>query len=62
MFWSEDRSRIIMIDFGSAEDLTHLEIRLMQVEIDKAQRRNSHINYVGTAQYMAPECIRNKQN
>lgn len=58
MFWSADRERIIMIDLGSAEDLEKREIRQMQIEYDT--RRNTHVNFVGTAQYMAPECVRNK--
>ena len=49
MFWSEDRKRIIIIDLGSAEDLTKREIREMQIEIDKDRRRNTHVNFVGTA-------------
>ena len=62
MFWSEDRKRIVMIDLGSAEDLENPQIRQMQIEIDKDRRRNTHVNFVGTAQYMAPECVRNKSS
>ena len=58
MFWSEDRQRIVMIDLGSAEDLDNRSIRKMQIDDDP--RRMSHVNFVGTAQYMAPECVRNK--
>ena len=58
MFWSENYDRVILIDLGSAEDLTKPEIRQMQ--IDRDPRRNTHVNFVGTAQYMAPECVRNK--
>lgn len=58
MFWSEDKKRIVLIDLGSAEDLTRRELRKMV--IDKDPRRMTHVNFVGTAQYMAPECVRNK--
>ena len=58
MFWSEDFKRVIFIDLGSAEDLTKREIRKMQIDNDP--RRNTHVNFVGTALYMAPECVRNK--
>mmetsp|Transcript_13478 Transcript_13478/g.18463 ORF Transcript_13478/g.18463 Transcript_13478/m.18463 type:complete len:165 (+) Transcript_13478:51-545(+) len=60
MFWSQDRSRVILIDLGSAEDLNRCELRGMV--IDKDPRRNTHVNFVGTAQYMAPECVRNKKD
>ena len=58
MFFSEDKKRVIMIDFGSAEDLDYQMIR--QMKIDDDPRRQSHLNFVGTSQYMAPECVRNK--
>ena len=58
MFWSEDRDRVVLIDLGSAEDLTRRDLRTMV--IDKDPRRMTHVNFVGTAQYMAPECVRNK--
>jgi len=46
MFFSEDLQKVIMIDFGSSEDLTRPELR-KQVHDPKA-RRNSHVNFVGT--------------
>lgn len=58
MFLSEDRKRIILIDFGSAEDLENPQLR--KIKIDSDPRRMSHLNFVGTSQYMAPECVRNK--
>lgn len=58
MFLSEDMKRVILIDLGSAEDLNHPEIRKM--EIDKDPRRMTHVNFVGTSEYMSPECVRNK--
>ena len=30
------------------------------MKIDNDPRRMSHLNFVGTSQYMAPECVRNK--
>mmetsp|Transcript_13257 Transcript_13257/g.9352 ORF Transcript_13257/g.9352 Transcript_13257/m.9352 type:complete len:133 (-) Transcript_13257:559-957(-) len=59
MFFSEDLGRIILIDFGSAEDLDKPELRKMQIDNDP--RRNTHVNFVGTAAYMAPECVTNKK-
>lgn len=50
--------RVKLIDFGSAEDLEHLEIRRM--EIDDNPKRKQHLNFMGTPQYMAPECVKNK--
>lgn len=32
------------------------------MQIDADPRRNTHVNFVGTAQYMAPECVRNHKN
>lgn len=58
MFLSEDKKRVILIDFGSAEDLDNPQLRKMKIDNDP--RRMSHLNFVGTSQYMAPECVRNK--
>ena len=58
MFLTEDMKRVVLIDLGSAEDLEHPEIRKM--EIDQDPRRMTHINFVGTSEYMSPECVRNK--
>ena len=58
MFLTEDMKRVVLIDLGSAEDLEHPEIRKM--EIDKDPRRMTHVNFVGTSEYMSPECVRNK--
>ena len=56
MFFREDR--VVLIDFGSSEDLTQPELR--KVQIDDDPKRKNHVNFVGTSQYMAPECVRNK--
>lgn len=58
MFLSEDCQRVILIDFGSADDLDAPEVR--KVAEPEDPRRNMHRNFVGTAQYMAPECVHNK--
>jgi len=47
-----------LIDFGSSDDLTQPELR--QTKIDDDPKRLTHVNFVGTSQYMAPECVRNK--
>lgn len=57
MFFNSD-GRIILIDFGSSDDLAEPDLR--KVKIDDDPRRNTHVNFVGTSQYMAPECVRNK--
>jgi 3-phosphoinositide dependent protein kinase-1 len=58
MFLSPDLQRVILIDFGSSDDLFNPEIR--KAAEPKDPRRSMHRNFVGTAQYMAPECVRNK--
>lgn len=61
MFWADNEySRIKLIDLGSAEDLNRRELRTMEIDADP--RRMTHVNFVGTAQYMAPECVRNKKD
>jgi 3-phosphoinositide dependent protein kinase-1 len=59
MFYTvDDCSRVKLIDFGSAEDLSCPELR--KLKIDDNYKRSQHLNFVGTPQYMAPECVRNK--
>ena len=58
MFLAENKKRVILIDLGSSEDLTKPEIR--KQKIDENYKRGMHQNFVGTAQYMSPECVRNK--
>lgn len=50
--------RVVLIDFGSSEDLTRPELR--KIQIDNDPKRMTHVNFVGTSQYMAPECVRNQ--
>lgn len=58
MFLSGDQKRVILIDLGSSEDLSQPEIR--KQKIDDNYKRSMHLNFVGTSQYMAPECAQNK--
>jgi serine/threonine protein kinase len=57
MFQMADGS-VKLIDFGSAEDLEKPEVRL--THIDDNPKKKQHLNFVGTPQYMAPECVRNQ--
>ena len=47
MFLSDDSKSVILIDFGSAEDLDNPQIRKMKIDNDP--RRMSHLNFVGTS-------------
>jgi hypothetical protein len=47
MFFSEDLQRVVLIDFGSSEDLSDRSIR-KNVEATADPRRVSHVNFVGT--------------
>lgn len=59
MFFADEKlSQVKLIDLGSAEDLQHPEIR--NTHIDDNYKRKQHVNFVGTSQYMAPECVNNK--
>ena len=57
-FVDEKQDKIKLIDLGSADDLLHPEIRA--THIDDNYKRSQHVNFVGTSQYMAPECAHNK--
>ena len=46
MFLLEGK-KLVMIDFGSAEDLSYPMLRT--IKIDDDPRRNTHVNFVGTA-------------
>jgi serine/threonine protein kinase len=45
MFYKD--GRVILIDFGSSDDLTRPELR--QTKIDDDPRRRRHVNFVGTS-------------
>jgi len=59
MFFSgEDLKSIKLIDLGSADDLVETSIR--ETFADDEPKRGRHKYFVGTSQYMAPECLRNR--
>lgn len=47
-----------LIDFGSSDDLEKPELRKTFINSDP--KRGQHEYFVGTSQYMAPECVHNK--
>lgn len=53
----KDLNKIKVIDFGSSRDMESEEIRSKMGEKEKKFR-----HYVGTPEYMAPECINNKNS
>ena len=57
-FTDEAMNGVKLIDLGSAEDLSKPEIRKMH--IDDHYKRTQHVNFVGTSQFMAPECVHNQ--
>eukprot|EP00347_Sterkiella_histriomuscorum_P004813 403358994 len=58
MFYAKNQSQVKLIDLGSAEDLENAQVR--QTHIDDNPKRTQHVHFVGTPQYMAPECVRNQ--
>ena len=59
MFFTSDKlDQIKLIDFGSSDDLLQPEIR--NTFIDHNAKRGQHKYFVGTSQYMPPECMHNK--
>ena len=59
MFYTNNRSMIKLIDFGSSMMVDQPEMR--KVEIDNHPKRNKFTNFVGTPQFMAPEWIHNQE-
>lgn len=57
MFYTNDRSIIKLIDFGSSMFVDQPEMRTMG--IDDHPKRNKFTNFVGTPNFMAPECTHN---
>lgn len=51
-------SSVTLIDLGSSEDLENPELR--DKFFNPKSTRNAHKYFVGTSQYMAPECCHNK--
>ena len=59
MFYTNDNmDHVKLIDLGSSDDLSRPEIRAKTN--DDNTKRPQHKYFVGTAQYMAPECQHNK--
>ena len=59
MFFSgNDLKSVKLIDLGSADDLLVPSIR--ETFPDEEPKRGRHKYFVGTSQYMAPECLHNK--
>ena len=57
MFFTEGKG-VKLIDLGSSDDLTDPDLRRQFTPTDNV--RPAHEYFVGTAQYMAPECVHNK--
>jgi eukaryotic-like serine/threonine-protein kinase len=59
MFYADEKhNKVVLIDLGSSDDLLQPELR--KTFIDDNYKRSQHIHFVGTSQYMAPECARTK--
>ncbi|CAI2366593.1 unnamed protein product [Moneuplotes crassus] len=59
MFYTPDRSIVKLVDFGSSMFVDNPELR--KAEIDNHPKRNKFVNFVGTPNFMAPECAHNKE-
>jgi serine/threonine protein kinase len=58
MFFSDDQlNEVKLIDFGSSDDLTQPDLR--HTFINNDPKRGQHEFFVGTSQFMAPECLHN---
>jgi len=55
----DTNNKIKLIDFGTARDLENLEIKGAG---NSARGKRVFDHFVGTPQYMAPECVRNKDS
>lgn len=58
MFFTPDMRTVKLIDLGSADDLNEPSIR--ETYDDDDRKRGQHKYFVGTTQYMGPECLHNK--
>ncbi len=61
MFFQDDKLNLIkLIDFGSADDLDDQSIRKTFDNEAENKKRGIHKYFVGTSQYMPPECMHNQ--
>lgn len=59
---TKDKKNIKIIDFGSSLDIdgTDFEKKIAEAKAKEKKKRPEFIHFVGTPNYMAPECVHNK--
>lgn len=61
---TKDELTAKIIDFGSCKDMEGTEFEI-KFDLEREKQKNkkpTYKNFVGTAQYMAPECVRNRSS